>query len=631
MMPLFHSILTAAAAAVVVLLPGAIVAKAFRLRGMLLWAFGPAAGVATLAVTATVLGFIGVAWSPLTAVAGATLLAIAAWAIALVLKAPDRTPTVRARRWVFPAMIVGALAGAVRMAMIIGEPDNVSQTNDATFHLNALRYIADTGSASSLDLLGTTGSSGFYPAAWHAVASLTMQLTGADVATAANATSLAIAGPIWTVSLAGLVWATTHSGRVTAVAALLAPTLFAFPFHMLDFGVLYPYALALAILPGVIAVLVGSGRGAPEGRGSRSGALRAALRTTLVSLVGLAALGLSQPSALLVWVLAAVAWGLVRICAPWGSLPTRQRLWRAIACAALVAGAGAVWLAMVAISSDNLWPAVRNLPDAAARMLVNGSVGAGPSIVLSVFAIIGFVIALRVARLRWLALFGVALALLVVVAQSVQNDTVRMLLSPWYADPRRFTAMMPLVVIPFAGIGVVALMRWERWRNARAGVLAGLAIVLLVYVETVAWAVINPIEHRYGETEVSYLSADERALLDDLDQFVEPDARIIGNPSAGAAFGYGLSGADVVPRTWAMPGGNDFRVLADELVDLNSDADVCPAVRALGVEYVLDFGESEEGPGKWDMPGMTGFVDGDGFDLVAERGAASLWRITGCD
>lgn len=622
--------LLALVATMVVFVPGVALAYGLGLRRMLLWAFAPAAGVGALAVTATALGLVGVAWSPLTAVAGAALLAIAAWAIALVLKAPDRTPTVRTRRWVIPAMIVGALAGAVRMAMIIGEPDNVSQTNDATFHLNALRYIADTGSASSLDLLGTTGSSGFYPAAWHAVASLTMQLTGADVATAANATSLAIAGPIWTVSLAGLVWATTHSGRVTAVAALLAPTLFAFPFHMLDFGVLYPYALALAILPGVIAVLVGSGRGAPEGRGSRSGALRAALRTTLVSLVGFAALGLSQPSALLVWVLAAVAWGLVRICAPWGSLLTRQRLWRAIACAALVAGAGVVWLAMVAISSDNLWPAVRNLPDAAARMLVNGSVGAGPSIVLSVFAIIGFVIALRIAHLRWLALFGVALALLVVVAQSVQNDTVRMLLSPWYADPRRFTAMMPLVVIPFAAIGVVALVRWERWRNARAGVLAGLAIVLLVYVETVAWAVINPIEHRYGETEGSYLSIDERQLLDDLDEYVEPGARVLGNPSAGAAFGYGLSGVNVFPRTWSMPTGDDFQTVRDDLADLADEPGVCSAVESLGVDYVLDFGESEEGPGKWEMPGLTGFVNDPAFTLVAESGDASLWRITGC-
>ncbi len=71
--------------------------------------------------------------------------------------------------------------------------------------------------------------------------------------------------------------------------------------------------------------------------------------------------------------------------------------------------------------------------------------------------------------------------------------------------------------------------------------------------------------------------------------------------------------------------------MREDLADLTDDPAVCPAVDALGVEYVLDFGESEDGPGKWEMPGLTGFAEGDGFELVAERGDASLWRITGCE
>lgn len=71
--------------------------------------------------------------------------------------------------------------------------------------------------------------------------------------------------------------------------------------------------------------------------------------------------------------------------------------------------------------------------------------------------------------------------------------------------------------------------------------------------------------------------------------------------------------------------------MRDDLADLEDDPQVCPAVEALGVDYVLDFGESEEGPGKWEMPGLTGFSGAAGFTLVAERGDASLWLITGCD
>ncbi len=617
-------------AAAVVFLPGLVLAYALRLRGLLMWGFAPAAGAAVLAVSAVALGFVGVSWSPVSASLVTLILAGIAWALMLSLRARTMTTGRRIGRWAFLAVIVGAIASATRMAIIIGAPSNVSQTNDATFHLNALRYIADTGSASSLELAGTIGGSGFYPGAWHAIASLTMQLTGADVATAANATSLALAGPVWTVSIAALAWAVTHDRRVTGFAALLAPTLFAFPFHMLDYGVLYPYALSLAILPGVLAVLVGA---SAEGTANAEQGRRVSqiLAVIIASAVGLVGIGFAQPSVLLLWVVAVVAWALTRLFHGWKVLSLRSR-WVRVGCAfVVVVTAAAFWLGMVAVSSENLWPGIRNAPDAAARMIVNGSVGPGPAIVVAVLALTGFIIAVRTTGLRWFALFAVALAALVLVAQSVQNDTVRMLLSPWYADPRRFTAMMPLVVIPFAAIAVASVAGWKRWRTARTGTAVALVLIVLAYVEFVAWSAINPIEYRYGESENSYLSVDERALLNDLDEYVEPDARVIGNPSAGAAFGYGLSGVDVVPRTWSMPTDQSFQALREDLADLTDDPAVCPAVDALGVEYVLDFGESEDGPGKWEMPGLTGFAEGDGFELVAERGDASLWRITGCE
>lgn len=618
-------------AVAVVFVPGLALSYGMRLRGALLWGFAPAAGVGALGVSAVALGIAGIAWSPVTAAIAVVAMTGVAWAVMLPLRTA-RTHEGRGwRAWVAGAVMLGAVIGAVRMASIIGAPDNVSQTNDATFHLNALRYIADTGSASSLDILGTTGGSGFYPAAWHAVASLTMQITGSDVVVAANATSLAIAGPIWAASIAGLVWVTTRDATATAVAALLAPTLFAFPFHMLDFGVLYPYALAIAVLPGVIAVLVASVDEVSADPASRGRIVRVALHTGIVTVVGLGALGLAQPSSVLVWVIAAAAWGLVRLLAPWPSATARDRWMRAAGSALLLGAATGGWLAVVSISSENLWPGIRNLPDAAARMLINGSVGAGPAVFMSVLAGVGLVVAVRSQRLRWLALFSVALAILVLVAQSVQNDTVRMLLSPWYADPRRFTAMMPLVVVPLAAIGVAAIARWRGWREKRSATAAVIVVIALVYLEAGAWAAANPQQSRYGETEESYLSADERALLDDLDEYVAPDARVIGNPSAGAAFGYGLSGVDVVPRTWSMPTGADFQVLREDLADLTEDPDVCPAIDALGVDYVLDFGDSEDGPGKWEMPGLTGFSEGEAFELVAERGDASLWRIAGCD
>src|SRR5690606_19607486 len=127
-----------------------------------------------------------------------------------------------------------------------------------------------------------------------------------------------------------------------------------------------------------------------------------------------------------------------------------------------------------------------------------------------------------------------------------------------------------------------------------------------------------------------YLSTDERKLLEALSDHVRPGSRVVGNPSTGAAFGYALSGVDVVPRTWAMPDDADFQQLRLGLVDIATDPGVCTAVASLGIDYVLDFGKSAEGAGKWDMPGMTGFEEHPGFQFVAERGGASLWRIEEC-
>ncbi|MES2867543.1 MAG: DUF6541 family protein, partial [Actinomycetota bacterium] len=122
------------------------------------------------------------------------------------------------------------------------------------------------------------------------------------------------------------------------------------------------------------------------------------------------------------------------------------------------------------------------------------------------------------------------------------------------------------------------------------------------------------------------------ALLEALDELVEPGARVLGNPSTGTGFGYFLSGVDVFPRTWSPPTSQSWTVLGEYLRDAAADPEVCEALTAYGQpEYVLDFGLGEEGPGRYELPGMTDFSGQDGFELVAEDGDVSLWRITACD
>ena len=103
---------------------------------------------------------------------------------------------------------VGIVAALILATLLpgMGSPQHPSQTYDALFHLNAIRWIADTADASPLHMTMTTpaAASGFYPTTWHAFAALAMQATGSSVVVTANAVSLAVAAFVWPVACAFL-------------------------------------------------------------------------------------------------------------------------------------------------------------------------------------------------------------------------------------------------------------------------------------------------------------------------------------------------------------------------------------------------------------------------------------------
>ena len=138
-------------------------------------------------------------------------------------------------------------------------------------------------------------------------------------------------------------------------------------------------------------------------------------------------------------------------------------------------------------------------------------------------------------------------------------------------------------------------------------------------------------QSRYVSNDASFLSPDERQLLERLAGSVPQDALVIGNPSTGSGFGYLFSGVDVYPRTWAVPSSDGWEVLGERLHSAGSDPTVCEALASYGSpQFVLDFGAGDTSPGRYVLPGFTDFAGRAGFELVDQQGAASLWRITAC-
>ncbi|MGU3644444.1 DUF6541 family protein [Microbacterium sp. C23T] len=626
--------------------PGLAIGLAARLRGLALWAMAPALSTAGLAVLAIVFGLTGLPWQPLSAGIGAVVVAAAVWALSLVVR-PGSAPTSapRGAPWLVPAGVaVGAVLTALRLALYIGDPDNPSQTNDAVFHLNALRYIADTGSASSLDLTGMLGATTIYPAGWHAPASLVFMM-GTDIVVAANAMSLVIGGAVWTLGVAWLTLVATRGDRLAAAAAAaLAAAAAAFPLLMIQWGVLYPSLLAIAILPAALASILELPQrwSSTRWRGVIWGA----------GLAGVAALGvaLAQPSILVIWGIAGTSFGMWLVVSAWRSAAARTRIWLVAAALGQVAVLVCLWWLLGRFVTSE-WPPSRGKLEAVLDVLSNSLVGFPREWALSALMLVGLIASVRVAHLRWLATSWAMVAALYFVAVAVGNATVRaFLLAPFYGDPYRVAAALPVVVIPLAGIGAAALaglvggliQRRRDLPHAPAATVGAATLAALAVAGLISIAVSPIIQWRdvwtgavdrvtwYTMADDSYLTPDERALLGRLNAVVAPGDVIVGNPSTGMAFGFAIGDHTVYPLTWQPPQTAAYDVLASNLNEVATDPAVCPAVESIGARYVLDFGPGETEYGRYILPGFTDIAARDGFELVDRQGDAVLWRITAC-
>jgi hypothetical protein len=642
----------------IVFLPGLAVGFALRLRGLVLWALAPAAGVATVSLLAIVLAAIGVPWSAGSAGIGCLVVAAIAVGAGFAL-GPRRSRKASSGRALLAAgLAVGIAVGLTRLVLYIGDPEAISQTNDAVFHLNALRWIAESGSASSFDLSAVTGSSVFYPGAWHAVTSLTAMVSGAQIPVAVNMVTLVTAVAVWPLGIAWLTREASRSAVATAVAAGLSASLLTFPMLMVQWGVLYPNLLSVALLPAAVAIVVAAPRWI-GGESPVAGTPRAVILVAVLVLGTLGALALAQPATLLAWVVLAGSF------ATWWCVPRalrRRGRRRAVLLAALAAAwAGGVllWIVFARSTTGSHWPPFRGKLWVVADVALNGQVMLPFAVAVSILMVAGLVVAVRRPELRWLATSWVLLSGLYVVAAAIGQPLLRRwLVGPWYADPYRLAALAPVTVVPLAAIGVAAAAAWivsragKRSADSGSGTApndgvprsAGWWALGVGAVVAIGGLIISPVvlmpkvierqwdtESRYASQDDSWLSPDERALLEQLDELVPEDARVIGNPSTGTGFGYMLSGRDVFPRTWAHPRSSAWETISVDLREAGTDPAVCEALEAYGdAEYVLDFGEGEATPGRFILPGMTDFGGQPGFDLVAEVGDASLWRLTAC-
>jgi hypothetical protein len=127
------------------------------------------------------------------------------------------------------------------------------------------------------------------------------------------------------------------------------------------------------------------------------------------------------------------------------------------------------------------------------------------------------------------------------------------------------------------------------------------------------------------------LDSDEAALISRIPDHVDEDEAIAGSPWTGTSVAYALTGRHVLMPHIQMEISDTLQTVNDELAEAQPGSDVCDAVAALDVGFVLDFGDKEVHGAHHQFPGLTGLENSDAVRLADQQGHARLYEVVGCD
>lgn len=652
--------------AAIVFLPGYLVARCWRVTGLVAVGVAAPLSISVIAVVAVLADKAGVAWSLLPVLVATAVLAAGGLVMRLLTRGDRRSGGFTRHggakplrgRWQL-LVHLGALAipavlltrGLTRM---IGGPENFSQTYDNVFHLNAIRYILDTGSASSLTMGGMYSHGAkpqTYPAAWHDLVSLVVQVTGGSLPSAINAVTLVIGALVWPIS--AIFFATRVTGMRPApilFTGALSATFGAFPYLMADFGVLYPFFMSIALLPAGLALVTMA-----TGVGVRGGTPRWLSMALLVLVVP--SIALAHPSTLLVLLLLTLPILVVilvryrrRVKAIGRAAETRY--WLGVVLMLAYVAVGIVIWKKARPTANGWWPPIETIPQAVGKVIAAGFSFQGPTWVVFLLTLVAIGLVMRRQVTWWLlGMYVIAAGLYVVVAAAPVGRLRDFITGVWYNDPFRLAGQLPVIIVVLATVAAtwlytVALDRlaarrpvFEQFRNTPgAGPKAAVAAFVVAIVLGVAgqyssvnYEVVRGMPTYALNDDSIVVSTDELALMERLDDEIPAGDSIVGNPWTGTALAYAFSGRRMLTPHVGGTIPEDIKYLMDNLDDVEDDPKVCDIVRDLRAYWVLDFDGRQVHDRNVRFDGLDSLFTNPGVDEVDHQGLdARLYRITAC-
>lgn len=646
--------------------PGYAMGWALRVPARLRVFLSPLLSFALIAVSAIVLGKIGIAWNLISFVVVAVVLV--ATAAGLMWLVGRRWPALASASWpgndvpvawpVVGAVLGGFLVLHMTEDMVYG-PEAFSQSLDNSFHMNAIRWIQEHGDASSLTLGAVSAADqqpAFYPAGWHDFVSLIYSTTGTSIATATIVTVLLAASILWPCSLMALSLSIPKLRRLQALAIpALTCGFAAFPGLLLRWGVLFPNLLGYALVPSFVALMVCLVQVMVRGE------YAALLSLCLAALVGVAGLALVHPNAVvsavvfaLPLVLAGVAW-VVRS----RELASRQK-WVGSALLGLVilGCVGAWWFLRPGASASNTWEPMLTEGEALYQFLFLGLENANqlrdrfnPSYLAGFLALWGAGYLLYKRRNLWLIASWVLIGYLWIVSASVPRGEFRLLMvAPWYTDHFRLAALVVFPSVILAGIGlggfVEGLLTWvvrrvpraARLKVATAGI--GVATVLVLVIAGLSSRVPSvqeatlAVSQEYRVTPTSVvLNQDEMNVINEIPKIVPKGDVIVNNPWDGSAYIYALADRHLTGYHFEFETSPKYSAIMHNLKDARTNPEVCREVNKykahwyVHLENQLNFGPDAQK----NYDGLVAAIDTDVLTPVYSSGPMTLYRISACD
>jgi hypothetical protein len=628
--------------------PGAIVARITQLTWPVAVAVGPALTYGVVALAIIPFGALGIPWNGWTA-----LIALAAVCLLITGLQPllaryrdTETESPAISGWPAWTVAAGVLLGGLMIMWAayrgITHWQSIPSTWDAVWHANEVRFILDTGQASSTHMGELrnveTHQQLYYPSVFHALTAVFCQLTGAAPTTGYTLSSVAASVWLFPSSAAMFTWFLLRristewlTAGAAATSAVMAASFTSVPY--VEFGVAaMPNLAAYGVAIPTFVLITSTCKH------------RDRIPAAVLALVGVLSVHLTGGFVVILFLLA--WWVFDAYWHPVGGRLADMLVLAAVAVpTALILAPQFIGVAHQAdIIAGHAFPSFKTVKQGVidALLLHTRHLNDFPiQYGLIVLSAIGMAILLY-KRVWWPPALWVVLTVATIYSgapfHNLAGTAIEQFSQFFYNDPRRLSAVVTMLVTPWAGIAVFAIVLavvavLNRFARLPAPVWVSATVVLLA-AATVLSARHYLYRHlvlfgdKYDSVIINQKDLDAMAYLATL-----PGARttLIGNSNVdGTAWMYAVADLHPLWTHYDFPqqtGPGYYRFIFWAYADRDHDPRVSEAVRALNIRYILTSAPTVRG---FKVPdGLVSIDQSTSWEKIYDNGGAWIYKWLG--